>query len=106
MPKLVKPKDIDLQNEKACNDLKDRMRMVFMRLTVTNEVKKPEMIKKYGETFTYTEEYIKKFLKRYDCIEYFYIYTQTTKTNLETLNSRIITFVCDTPRSHLLALRR
>ena len=73
MPKLVKPKDIDLQNEKACNDLKDRMRMVFMRLTVTNEVKKPEMIKKYGETFTYTEEYIKKFLKRYDCIEYFYI---------------------------------
>ena len=59
MSKNVKPKDIDLQNEKACNDLKDRMRMVFMRLTVTNEVKNPEMIKKYGETFTYTEEHIK-----------------------------------------------
>ena len=73
MSKNVKPKDIDLQNEKACNDLKDRMRMVFMRLTVTNEVKNPEMIKKYGETFTYTEEHIKEFLKRYDCIEYFYI---------------------------------
>lgn len=82
MPKLVKPKDIDLQNEKACNDLKDRMRMVFMRLTVTNEAKNPEMIKKYGETFTYTEEHIKEFLKRYDCIEYFYILHANDKNEL------------------------
>ena len=82
MPKNVKPKDIDLQNEKACNELKDRMRMVFMRLTVTNEVKNPEMIKKYGETFTYTEEHIKEFLKRYDCIEYFYILHANDKNEL------------------------
>ena len=73
MSKNVKPKDIDLQNNKECDKLKDRMRMVFMRITVNNEVKDPEMIKKYGKTFTYTEEHIKKFLKRYDCIEYFYI---------------------------------
>ena len=73
MAKRIKPKDVDLQNNKECDKLKDRMRVVFMRLTVTNEVKDPEMIKKYGETFTYTEEYIKKFLKRYSCIEYCYI---------------------------------
>ena len=82
MPKNVKPKDIDLQNEKACNELKDRMRMVFMRLTVANEVKNPEMIKKYGETFAYTEEHIKEFLKRYDCIEYFYILHANDKNEL------------------------
>ena len=61
MSKNVKPKDVDLQNNKECGKLKDRMRTVFMRLTVTNEVKDPEMIKKYGKTFTYTEEHIKKF---------------------------------------------
>lgn len=69
----IKPKDIDLQNKKECDKLKDRMRTVFMRLTVTNEVKDPEMIKKYGKTFIYTEEYIKEYLKRFKCIEFCYI---------------------------------
>ena len=69
----IKPKDIDLQNKKECDRLKDRMRTVFMRLTVTNEVKDPEMIKKYGKTFIYTEEYIKEYLKRFKCIEFCYI---------------------------------
>ena len=64
MARRSKPKDIDLQNNKECDKLKDRMRVVFMRLTVTNEVKDPEMIKKHGNTFTYTEEYIKNY--RYD----------------------------------------
>ena len=73
MAKRTKPKDIDLQNKKACDELKDRMRVVFMRLTVTNTVKDPEMIKQYGNTFTYTEDYIKKFFKRYKCIEFCYI---------------------------------
>ena len=73
MAKRTKPQDIDLQNKTQCDKLKDRMRVVFMRLTVTNAVKDPEMIKKYGNTFTYTEEYIKKFLKRYKCIEFCYI---------------------------------
>lgn len=82
MSKNVKPKDVDLQNNKECGKLKDRMRTVFMRLTVTNEVKDPEMIKKYGKTFTYTEEHIKKFLKRYDCIEYFYILHENDKNEL------------------------
>ena len=73
MARRSKPKDIDLQNNKECDKLKDRMRVVFMRLTVTNEVKDPEMIKKHGKTFTYTEEYIKNFLKRFKCIEFCYI---------------------------------
>lgn len=73
MAKRTKPKDIDLQNKKACDELKDRMRVVFMRLTVTNTVKDPEMKKLYGDTFTYTEDYIKKFFKRYKCIEFCYI---------------------------------
>lgn len=73
MAKRTKPQDIDLQNKTQCDKLKDRMRVVFMRLTVTNAVKDPEMIKKYGNTFTYTEDYIKKFLKRYKCIEFCYI---------------------------------
>ena len=74
MAKRTKPQDIDLQNKTQCDKLKDRMRVVFMRLTVKNTVKDPEMIKKYGNTFTYTEEYIKKFLKRYKCIEFCYIF--------------------------------
>ena len=73
MAKRSKPKDIDLQNNKECDKLKDRMRVVFMRLTVTNEVKDTEMIKKHGNTFTYTEEYIKNFFKRFKCIEFCYI---------------------------------
>ena len=73
MARRSKPKDIDLQNNKECDKLKDRMRVVFMRLTVTNEVKDTEMIKKHGNTFTYTEEYIKNFFKRFKCIEFCYI---------------------------------
>ena len=73
MARRSKPKDIDLQNNKECDKLKDRMRVVFMRLTVTNAVKDPEMIKQYGNTFTYTEDYIKQFLKRFKCIEFCYI---------------------------------
>ena len=73
MARRSKPRDIDLQNNKECDKLKDRMRVVFMRLTVTNEVKDTEMIKKHGNTFTYTEEYIKNFFKRFKCIEFCYI---------------------------------
>ena len=73
MAKRTKPKDIDLQNNKECDKLTDRMRTMFIRATITNVLKDPEMIKKYGDTFTYTEEHIKKFLKRYNCIEYCYI---------------------------------
>jgi hypothetical protein len=73
MAKRIKPKDVDLQNKKECDKLTDRMRTAFMRVTVTNEIKDPEMKKLYGDTFTYTEEHIKNFLKRYDCIEYCYI---------------------------------
>ena len=73
MARRSKPKDIDLQNNKECNKLTDRMRTMFIRVTITNVLKDPEMIKEYGETFTYTEEHIKKFLKRYNCIEYCYI---------------------------------
>lgn len=69
----TKPKDIDLQNKKECDKLKDRMRTVFMRLTVKNEVKDPDKIKLYGTTYVYTEDYIKKFLKRFKCIEFCYI---------------------------------
>ena len=70
MAKRIKPKDVDLQNKKECDKLTDRMRTMFIRATITNVLKDPEMIKKYGDTFTYTEEHIKKFLKRYNCIVY------------------------------------
>ena len=73
MAKRTKPKDIDLQNKKECDKLADRMRIAFIRATVNNEVKDPEMKKLYGNTFTYTEEHIKNFLKRYNCIEFCYI---------------------------------
>ena len=54
MARRSKPKDIDLHNNKECNKLTDRMRTMFIRVTITNVLKDPEMIKEYGETFTYT----------------------------------------------------
>ena len=52
MARRTKPKDIDLQNKKECDKLTDRMRVAFIRITVNNEVKDPEMKKLYGDTFT------------------------------------------------------